>query len=245
MISAYSLERLEKLEQKVIVSHLEELSLNRNSQKYLVSLYDSMIFYLVNGDLDGSFLSKYLEKLDVSSRKSVFDLARRYSYLVFYDGSSRCWIDSVEGVTCQDLDLICSKLLDNYDFLLRIAKEGGELVLEQLSYFQKSSMSQEGSVLDYLRNTFEDDDVLMKFLIEVSSTNGIYAGLTNLEKIKMCFCLRKMLYEYSEKIDYSSIGYEQKLSVIFAMSKDYSLLEDIPFESQNFVSMFLNVNYNF
>ena len=150
--------------------------------------------------------------------------------------------NTFNNITYRKIDNNNRNNYDNNKYFTRTISGGYRYKTNLRGYYNFKAINNSNH---YLRNTFEDDDVLMKFLIEVSSTNGIYAGLTNLEKIKMCFCLRKMLYEYSEKIDYSSIGYEQKLSVIFAMSKDYSLLEDIPFESQNFVSMFLNVNYNF
>lgn len=240
-LTTYSLERLEKLEQETILRYFNDISLAKNGDNYRVSLYDSMILHLIRGDFDNSFLSESLVDFEESEKAVFFQLARNYSYLVFYDGNSRCWIDSVEGVTLQDIDLICTRLLDNYDFLLRVAKEGGEIVLKQLSHFQKSIMSQAGSVLDYLRNTFFDDNALLRFLIEISKEDGIYADLSNKQKIKMCTYLRNLKISG----DTSSFELEKGLKMYLSESRIDNFLNGDASKCQDFVSMFLDINYNF
>ena len=142
------LKRLEKLEQDTIVKYFEKIPFSNYKENNLFSLYDFMIVHLLRGDLNHSFLSDNLEDLEEEEKENLFDLVQNYSYLIFYDGNSRCWMDSLEGVTLQDMDLVCLRLLDNYDFLLKIAKEGGETVLKPLAQFQKSTISKEGSVLE-------------------------------------------------------------------------------------------------
>ena len=150
-----------------------------------------MIVHLLRGDLNDSFLSDNFVDLEENEKRDLLELVQNYSYLIFYQGNSSCWMDSLEGVTLEDMDLVCLRIIDNYDFLLKIARKGGESVLKQLSQFQKSVMSKDGSVLEYLRNTFCDDKSLIKFLIEISKTDGLYAGLSDDEKKKIYSIIRK------------------------------------------------------
>ena len=238
-----SIELLEKLEQKTILYYLSDINLSKSKKE----LYDSMFNHLLNGDFDDSFLSKSLEDLDDDSRKAILTLGKNYSFLIFYEGSSSLWLDSIEGVTLQDMDLVCLRLLDNYDFLLKIARVGGEIVLKQLSAFQKSIISKEGSVVEYLRNTFYNDDALIKFLIGISKKEGIYASLNDLEKIKLCISLRNRLSSFvGENEICSSTKFEDKLATIIIM-REYNddSLENVSSESYSFISQFLDINYNF
>lgn len=238
-----SIELLEKLEQKTILYYLNDINLSKSKKE----LYDSMFNHLLNGDFDDSFLSKSLEDLDDDSRKAILTLGKNYSFLIFYEGSSSLWLDSIEGVTLQDMDLVCLRLLDNYDFLLKIARVGGEIVLKQLSAFQKSMISKEGSVVEYLRNTFYNDDALIKFLIGISKKEGIYASLNDLEKIKLCISLRNRLSSFvGENEICSSTKFEDKLTTILLM-REYNgdSLENVSSESYSFISQFLDINYNF
>lgn len=238
-----SIELLEKLEQKTILYYLNDINLSKSKKE----LYDSMFNHLLNGDFDDSFLSKSLEDLDDDSRKAILTLGKNYSFLIFYEGSSSLWLDSIEGVTLQDMDLVCLRLLDNYDFLLKIARVGGEIVLKQLSAFQKSMISKEGSVVEYLRNTFYNDDALIKFLIGISKKEGIYASLNDLEKIKLCISLRNRLSSFvGENEICSSTKFEDKLATILLM-REYNgdSLENVSSESYSFISQFLDINYNF
>ena len=238
-----SIELLERLEQKTILYYLSDINLSKSKKE----LYDSMFNHLLNGDFDEAFLSKSLEDLDDDSRKAILTLGKNYSFLIFYEGSSSLWLDSIEGVTLQDMDLVCLRLLDNYDFLLKIARVGGEIVLKQLSSFQKSTISKEGSVVEYLRNTFYNDDALIKFLIGISKKEGIYASLNDLEKIKLCISLRNRLSSFvGENESCSSTKFEDKLATILLMSEyNGDSLENASSESYSFISQFLDINYNF
>ena len=241
------LKRLEKLEQDTIVQYFESIPFSNHKQNNLVSLYDSMIVHLLRGDLNNSFVSDSLVDLEEQEKRNLLELVRNYSYLVFYHGNSHCWMDSLEGVTLQDLDLVCLRLLDNYDFLLEIARKGGESVLKQLSQFQKSIISKKGSVLEYLRNAFFDDKSLIKFLIEISKSDGLYANLSDNEKIKMFIYLRKELSDLSKNNEKSSFtDIENELLKIFYMNENHFCgNENDLSKSQDFVSMFLDINYNY
>lgn len=241
------LKRLEKLEQDTIIQYFESIPFSNHKQDNLVCLHDFMIVHLLRGNLNDSFLSDNFVDLEEDEKRNLLELVQNYSYLIFYQGNSSCWMDSLEGVTLEDMDLVCLRIIDNYDFLLKIARKGGESVLKQLSQFQKSVMSKDGSVLEYLRNTFCDDKSLIKFLIGISKTDGLYAGLSDDEKIEMCIYLRKELNELLKNNEkYSYMDIENELLKIFSMNENHFCdTENELFKSQDFVSMFLDINYNY
>ena len=175
----FSLKRLERLKEVNISRYLEVINLDT-----IMGFYDSLVNHTFHGDFDEEFLSKSLLGLDSEEKGEIFQLARKYKGLCFYAGSETLWSDSIGGVTLSDVDLVCMRLLDNYDFLLGLAKDGGEKALKQLSTFQ--NMATSGSVIDSLRRTFPDDDLLKDIVIEMSKEDGRYKGLSNRQKEILC-----------------------------------------------------------
>ena len=181
--------RLEDLKQETILNYLNEVNLDHDME-----LYDCMINHLFKGDLDNAFDSKYLIGVDQEEANEIFQLTRRYKDLCFYMGDVEYWADSIEGVYLSDIDLVSMKLLDNYDFLLGLTRVGGENVLKQVEAF-KNSFSLNGSVIDYLRNSFPSDDFLMDTLVEMSKEDGEFHGFTDEQKEVLCTFPEGILYE--------------------------------------------------
>jgi hypothetical protein len=184
----FSLKRLEKIKQATILKFLETVDLDS-----IMGFYDSMVDHVFKGDLDQDFLSKTLMGLDDEEKGEIFQLARRYKGLCFLMGDPSYWSDSIEGVTLSDVDLVCMKLFDNYDFLLGLARDGGERALKELNSFEKASFS--GSVIDSLRTIFEDDDTLRDIITEMSKEDGQYQGLTSKQKEILCTYPQGVLFD--------------------------------------------------
>ena len=60
--------------------------------------------------------------------------------------------------------------------------------------FQDSSMSREGSVIDYLRSSFGNDDLLKDILLEMSEDDGVYKDLNVEQKRILCTYPKGVLY---------------------------------------------------
>lgn len=186
--------RLEKLKQATIINYFSDISFSSE-----MALYDSMIHHLFYGDFDDIFESSSLIGVDFEERTEIFKLVRKYKNICFFQGNVDCWSDSVEGVSLNDLDFVCMKLLDNYDFLLKIAKDGGERVLNLLFHFQDNYELIDGSLIDHLRNTFVNDDVLKTILIEMSKAEGKYSDLSTDELVVLCMYPEGILYDSSHE----------------------------------------------
>ena len=138
------------------------------------------------GDDNSIFLSQSLEGVDDEKRDEIFRIAREYQGLCFYKGKFIYWADSIDGVYLNDLDLVCGRILDNFDYMLGLIKMGGEEVLKMISPFQSSFMGKEGSVIEYLRNTFRDDEILNNILLEMSREDGVFKDLDTQQKRLLC-----------------------------------------------------------
>ncbi len=182
-------QRLERLKQATILNYLDSINLN-----HPMELYDTMMKHLLKGDFDFDFLSDSLLGIDEEEKQEIFQLVRRYKNLCFYMGDASYWADSIEGVYLTDLDLVCMKLLDNFDFLLGLARDGGEDALKLLSSFLTGDMSVNGSVVDYLRNSFINDTVLKEVIIEMAKEDGMYKGLSDIQKEVLCTFPEGTLY---------------------------------------------------
>ena len=165
-------ERLDKLLDSTILNYYGIVDADND-----MDLYDKMFEHLLNGDFDDSFICPKLDGVDDETKKNTFDLAKKYSSLCFYDGDVSYWADSVEGVGVLDLDTLSSRILDNYNFLLETAYEYGKESLDFISKFKTSNMAAESAIIDYLRNTFGDDDALKKSIYEFTKEDSIYKGL--------------------------------------------------------------------
>lgn len=196
-----STKRLEDLKQATLVNYLENIDLSDDR-----ALYDEMMYHFVEGDLDDEFYSSIYDGLEIDDKKSLQDLTRKYISLCFYDGDVNNWVDSVENVPL-DYELIAMKLFDNYNFLLRIARDGGEDALKELKRFQKCEGYHENAAIDYLRNTFLSDTILRKIILEMTKKDSLYKVFTVEQRASLCRFPEGTLYSFdfdNEKVKVSS-----------------------------------------
>ena len=237
-----SLQQLERLKQATIINYLSEIKLNNNHE-----LYEALIKHLFCGDFDDVFTSSVLVGLDSEEKKEICKLAQKYKELCFYQGNIHNWIDSIEGVTLQDEDFVCGKLLEDYDFLLRVTKAGGEEVLKELLEFQDYYFPFDSSVINRLRSVFQEDTVLLDTLVEMVKPDGKYRDFSEEQKAILCLYPNGVIFT-KEKDSIHYIPVEEIMSKInefvFGMqngefnnvgflktlfSEDPSLFEDVIF----------------
>ena len=197
-------ERLDKLLDATILNYYDSV----DSDNYM-DLYDKMFEHLVDGDFNDSFICPKLDEADEETKKKVFDLAKKYSSLCFYDGDVSYWADSVEGFGVLDLDTLSIRILDNYNFVLETAYEYGEEALDFINKFKSSNMAAESALIDYLRNTFGDDKALKKTIYEFTKEDSIYKGLDEYQREILFTYPNGIIYKYNSqgKLEFSSKEY--------------------------------------
>lgn len=228
--------RLEKLMQATIINYEEKIKSNNNKDEDF-DRYHEMLFHVFNGDFSEIFPSEYIE--DSDDKEKIFKLASKYSSLCFYQGDFNSWLDSVEGVTSFDLDLISLKLLDNYDFLLRIANSGGEDALRELMKFYMCDAFEGHAVIEHLRNVFDNDNVLEHVIIEMTRKDGAYSKFTDQQKIALCSSPRGIIFEKEENKVYHKIAIMDTMSVM----KEYILGDEVDkYTEEDFAKILSNMS---
>lgn len=187
--------RLENLKQATIINYAENIRFDGQ-----LDLYETMIEHVFNGDLDDMFITS----TDIENRDEIFKLARRYSSLCFYQGNIDYWLDSIEGISLLDPELVTIKILDNYDFLIKLAQNGEE-PLKQLVEFQKTDVLGNKVIIDYLRNSFANDEILIDTIKSMSDKSGDYKDFSNEQKALLCLYPEGVLYRKKEDGNYESI----------------------------------------
>lgn len=186
------IKRLLRLEDYIIQTSLATINLD---DEY--ALYESILQKVFSGEVDDIFISENLDDVDEYEKNEIMKLARKYSSLCFYQGDYDNWIDSPDGITALNPASICKKLLNDYDYLIRLAKNGKEDLLRFLLKFQNTDIAKRGSVISALRNLFYSDEVLENILIEMSKEDGKYNAFSDDKKL--------ILFNYADGVLYKEL----------------------------------------
>lgn len=184
--------RLENLKNATMVNYLEDIDLDNE-----MSLYDVMFHNFVNGNLYDYFSPSVFDGMKKKSQKKLHDLTHNYVSLCFAGGNTSNWSSSVETVE-DDYDFIALKILDNYNFLLSVAKSGGKRSLEQLKEFKNCEGYNENATIDYLRNTFLTDAILKQLIVSMSKKDSFYNIFTDKQKASLCRFPEGTLYFFDD-----------------------------------------------
>ena len=186
--------RLETLKQAVIEKYSSEIDFNQP-----IELYETIIHKLVDGELDYWFYSEELKDLDSFEKESVFTLARAYCDLCFYQGDPNLWLESVSGASLGDFDYTCAKILENYNFLLVLSHLGGESVLKEVQRIDTMHYLDGVAPIEFLRNRFINDEILIQFLCALSDPKGKAKELSYDEKAILCAYPDGVIYSVSDQ----------------------------------------------
>ena len=193
--------RFEDLKNATLLKYLDTVELDNES----MDLCDKIIHYFCKGELDNEFYSSLLTILSEEERKEILKLVHEYLDLCFYDGNSEYWIDSVEGIPLKDAQFICLKILDNINFLVKIALSGGRRALEFLRIFSDKEYYSDSSVIEYLRNSFGYDDVLENIILEMSKEDSSFNVFDENQKAILCGSPQGVLFfEDETEVKYSN-----------------------------------------
>lgn len=197
--------RLERLKQGVIEKYLTEIDFDNG-------IFEILINKLVEGELDNWFYAPELNDLEGEKRQNVFALAHAHSGLCFYQGDVNQWLESVEGGSLEDMGYTCMKILDNYNFLLNLANQGGLEALKEVERFDTSKYlngpeiysTDVPSVIEKLRNNFADDQLLLSIILKMTKDSE-YKDLSIDEKVILCSYPEGNLYCFSDDDEISFI----------------------------------------
>lgn len=187
------IKRLEKIKQETILRYTSEIDFDQE-----LSLYDVMIRHFANGDFDEIFDASVLNGMDKKSKNEIFGLTREYMGLCFTKGDVDYWLDSLEDTPVSDYNLIAYSIFDSFDFLLELAKEGGRDVLELLVCLRASEDLRDTAIVNYLKNTFIDDKVLINVLLDMASNESFYNIFTDEQKGILLTYPEGTLYAYKD-----------------------------------------------
>ena len=222
-------ERLEILINAMITNYFSEDNFNSEEERELA--YENLLHKtIVDGEFDDIFLSDSLEGLDSSERQRILDLSRKYRQLCLYHGRFDDWADSVEGAV-SGYYMKAELLLADFDYLIRLAKNGGEDVLKFLDKFRGNQLFAEGSVIGLLINRFWGDlDTLETVLIDLAQEDGKYKDFTETQKIIMCDSPDGLLIR---KNDDGSIDFISNMELKKTISNEYVGEDDYPIKDIN------------
>ena len=168
--------RLSDLKDQAIVMSLETMDCEDK-----LALYDSIFNLFAHGELDNQLESYAFDGMSEDDRVKLIRLVSDHRGLVFYKGQSEYWLDSLEGYAVSDNEIITYSIFDNYDYLLDLGKRGGKRMLQQLEAFQDSGYVN-SSVVEYLRRSNLDDEVLSTILLDMSREDSLYNIFTDEQK---------------------------------------------------------------
>ena len=146
-----------------------------------LALYDSIFNLFAHGELDNQLESYAFDGMSEDDRVKLIKLVGDHRGLVFYKGLGEYWLDSLEGYAVSDNEIITYSIFDNYDYLLDLGRRGGNRVLQQLEMFQNTGYIN-SSVVEYLRRSNLDDEVLSTILLDMSREDSLYNIFTDEQK---------------------------------------------------------------
>lgn len=237
-----STQRLEILIAEMIMNNLTGIDFNNEEERYLA--FETLLYKtIVEGEFDDIFLSENLEGLSKEERKNVLNLARQYNSLCFYRGDFDYWLDSVEGVTNSETYMTAELLLRNYDYLIRLAKNGGKEVLELLKKFEGSGKFNNSSVVATLLLKFCDTNTLETILKEMAKEDGEYKDFSVTQKVIMCDAPDGVLYRQDENnVEIITVKELKKIISNNVGEEDYPM-KDI--DSETFEGIVLSIFHDY
>lgn len=156
------------------------------------SVCDEMISHLVAGELDEFLFGTH------ENYKEVAAIAHKYQDLCFYDGDSDNWADSVEGPFRMSDELMTMRIFDNFSFLMSISNILGEDTLKELRKLKDMEGYQDSSVIDYLRSTFGNDNLLINSLMTMYGKDSTFSIFTDNQKGCLLTYPEGTLYYYGD-----------------------------------------------
>ncbi len=175
--------RLLKLQQAVIEKFNDSIKYEDGDDKNIV-LIDAIFDHLTTGELNENYETEVLKGLNDEEKSELLNTVNSYKDVLFYDGDPMCWAESSERFI-EDFTMVATEVLDNYDFLIKLYKVGGTKALDLLRELRDQPGYSDYSVIERLRATFGNDELLERVLLEMTKDNNLYKIFTLPEKAEL------------------------------------------------------------
>lgn len=182
--------RFDDLLQQTIIKYADVVDLNDD-----IALYDTLMSHLVGGKLE--FHSAYLDKLADADKKSILETARQSISLCFKQGNSMNWLYSVGDIPIEDSEYICIKLLDDYDFLIKLIYLNPS-ILNLLKFFEDSNAFDGEAIIGRIRSLCKYDFIAEEILSNMCDDNGEFSCFSNSQKATMISFANPILFYYDK-----------------------------------------------
>ena len=189
--------RLLNLQAAVIKKFNDSIKYGEDEDRGII-LSDAIFEHLVTGELNEDYQTEALNGLKAEEKNNLLNLVNQYKDILFYEGDASCWTESSEKYI-EDYTMIATDVLDNYDFVIELAKVGGVNALNLLRDMKDCDGYSDYSVVERLRNTFGNDELLQKVLLEMSKDNNLYNIFTTEEKAELLDYPLGTLYFYKDE----------------------------------------------
>ena len=156
-----------ELKDLTVLRYLDEINFDDADSIYVVILR-----HLFNGDFNKEYTNKYLEEFNIDEKIKILNNCSKYSHLVLLNNDYSKYDESIDSYN-RDRDYLLLKVLDDYDFLIRLYLINSD-ILDELTLYGESFGLNRHSVIEELRNDFLDDEILVECLNRMVSENKYY-----------------------------------------------------------------------
>lgn len=216
-VLAQQISRLNNLKNEVVMQYSDEIDYD-GDRDFIIT--DALFCHLIRGDLNDFYESPLLDGMDEDERNKTLSSVNKYSYVLFYDQNQENWYDSID-MPLVDYDTIALKLLNYYDLLIHIYKNGGERALKELAKYVDYDAFGDTSVVDFLIGTFINDEVLEKVIIDMSLEDGPYKDFDTDKRACLLMYPGGTLYRKDENDNVSFINPVELMNMINQREGDF------------------------
>lgn len=163
-----------KLEDVCIERYLDEVNFKLDDDDSNdLYLCDVIVEHLVNGDFNDVYESEILEEFDEKEREKILDVVSKNSDICFTNNSYEYWLDSIKFLEVNDYKYALKVILDNYEFLLNVCVRCGADKVKLLSSIKDEKFHIDRSIVNSIRDGFENDEEIFSLLNSSLSENVI------------------------------------------------------------------------
>lgn len=228
-----------KLKDTVTLRFLDEIEFDDDDSLNLV-----LLKHLLNGELDDVYSNKYIDNLSEYEKKEILNKSRNYINLIFNNGNYKKYDESIDCPIDDDKDFLLYRLLDNYDFLLRLVIYNRD-ILDELNKYIDSYDFSSYSVIENIRNSFNNDEILISSLSKFVKDDNLYKLFDDNQ--------RNVLYEFPNGVMYDLVdgkympysSLEIATNIYNYVSKDDITIEEVADNPQLLTQLtkFIKGNY--
>ena len=165
---------INKLEDVCIDRYLDEMDFKIDFEDPNdLYLCDVMIEHLAKGDLNDVYESKQLNKYNEGDRLEILNNVSNNNDICFVENAPEYWLEAINYIDVDDYKFAVKKILDNIEFLIKIAINCGEDKLKLLNSLKNENIHINQSIVDSLRESYMNDEEIINLLNSKLSNSTI------------------------------------------------------------------------